>query len=102
MTHIYSAGGSRRSAVFTAIVGLHFAVYLVIASIQVPDRRENTREPEPVTVLPSKPQNPDDVPPDAPGRFEPGNYVWPKPVIDIPTFDYPETAPTAPTFGGDQ
>jgi len=101
MTHIYSAGGSRRLAVFTAIIGLHFAVYLVVAGIQVPDPREKTREFEPVKVLPPKPQNPDNVPPDAPGRFEPEGYEFQKPVFEIPIFADSETAPTAPAFAGD-
>ncbi len=101
MTHTYSAGGSRRAAVFTAIIGLHFALYLVVASIQVPDPREKTREPGPITVQLPMAQIPVFLPPEVPGRIEPGDYFWPKPVIVIPTFDSPQSAPTAPTVGGE-
>ncbi len=55
MTHVYSAHGSRRSAVFAAIIGLHLAVFLIVLNDQIQIDRDKVVDPGPVVVLPPKP-----------------------------------------------
>jgi periplasmic protein TonB len=100
MTHVYSAGGSRRSAVFTAIIALHFAVFLVVLNDRIPVGT-NVPDSRPVTLLPRIPPNPEYVPPEKPVRVEIDGYVPSEPVIIIPTFDDVKVAPTEPMVGAD-
>ena len=92
MTHVYSASGSRRSAVFTAIIALHFAIFLVLISEQVP-RPVLEREPIPIKVYPSKPPVPKLVQPGKPDLVEIGYVKATEPELKIPDFN--ETKPQA-------
>ncbi len=101
MTHVYSASGSRRSAVFTAIIALHFALFLVVINDQVPAVRVKPYDPPRVRLLPPPPIPRNVVPPDAPDQFEFGDEVVSEPVIRLPIFDTSEAEPSMPTDGGD-
>jgi protein TonB len=52
MSHAYAARASRQTAVFTAIVGFHFVLFLVITMGLVPRVFEKEPGPVPITVLP--------------------------------------------------
>ena len=86
MTHVYSASRSRRSAVFTAIIALHFAIFLVLISEQVPIRVPE-RERIPIKVYPSKPPVPKLVQPGKPILVEIGDVKATEPELRIPNFD---------------
>ncbi len=51
MTRTYSAGGSRRGAVFAAIVGFHFAMFLLVANGLGPVPIDTSRKDPPVVHL---------------------------------------------------
>jgi len=100
MTHVYSAGGSRRAVVFAAIVGLHFAVLLVVLNDRVPAFRDTTGEPGPIQVIPPKPEEPVIVPPDELPPPEPLGQTYAEPEFPIPEFAPEDRAPDVPTAGG--
>jgi protein TonB len=87
MTHTYSAGGSRRTAVFTAILGFHFGMFLLIASGLVPrpfgmaDKERPDVRLLPPTEEPRQPVAPEKL---RPIEVE-GNWV-PEPDTPIPDF----------------
>lgn len=101
MTHVYSASGSRRSAVFTAIFALHLAVFLVVLNDRIAVVGPTVRDPGRVTLLPRIPPKPEFVPPDEPVRVEIDGYVAPEPIIIIPTFDDAKVTPMEPMVGAD-
>jgi protein TonB len=72
MTRSYSAGASRRTAVFTAIIGFHFATFLLIAAGLVPRIIQEPRQADPpeVTLLPPEKKPVEAVPPEATGPLE--------------------------------
>ncbi len=86
MAHVYSAGGSRQAAVFTAIIGFHCAVLLVVLNDRIPIIRPIPRDRGPVIVLPQKPAPPVIV---QPGKVVPIEAFGPRveiPDIPIPLF----------------
>ena len=94
MTHAYAARGARQTAVLTAIVGFHFAVFLIIVSGLVPRAPPAIDEPIPVTrLLPPEKPKPTVYRPD---NYEPGTVVV---VVDEPVVAYPDFEKTgdAPT-----
>lgn len=88
MTHTYSAGASRRSAVITAIIGFHFGMFLLVASGLVPRPLGRTGDPDPpdITLLPPKPEPWEPVVPRRPGPFEEVDSSVPEPDTRIPDF----------------
>lgn len=101
MTHTYSAGGSRRTVVFTAIVGFHFGMILIIASGLVPPPFGLPREPEPpvVRILPPEPKPRIRIVPPVPGPFEVADYRVPEPQVPLPDFSRRDDA--EPSQAGD-
>jgi protein TonB len=93
MTHTYSAGGSRRTAVFAAIVGLHFGIFLVVAAGVLPPI---TVIPEPaapeVTLLPPTPEPQVPVRPDNPHPIEYAGERVEEPRIQLPLVDEQTTS----------
>jgi len=86
MTHTYSAGGSRRTAVFAAIVGLHFGVFLVVAAGFLPTIAVVPKPAPPeVTILPPKPEPRVQVRPDNP---DPPEYAGER--VDEPRILLPQ------------
>lgn len=93
MSHAHAARGARQTAVLAAIVGLHFAVFLIIAMGLQPPPVVQT-EPKPITVLPmpEKPKPEEAVPPAGPiDDFYPDAYPPP----DFPLPDFKREEPTA-------
>ncbi len=90
MTHTYSAGGTRRTAVLMAIIGLHFAIFLVVAADLVP---AITAAPEPVppkvTLLPRKPEPRMVVRPDKPDPLDYASERVDEPIIPVPQVEDP-------------
>jgi protein TonB len=95
MANMYSAGISRRAAVFAAIIVLHFGFYvalkagLVRAGMQLAEDFAIIDLPPP----PPPPENPDEPPPPPPLDVPPP--VVPPPLIDLPAFEGPSSAITA-------
>lgn len=97
MTHTYSAGGSRRAVVFTAIVGFHFAMFLLIASglVAPPFGSPVAKEPPVVRLLPPEPEP---LAPVAPRRTDPlfeFDFLVSEP--DTPVPDFSSTVDAKPT-----
>lgn len=95
MTRPYSAGASRRTAVFTAIIGFHFATFLLIAAGLVPRILQQPREADPphVTLLPPEKKKPvPAVVPEKPGPLKHVAEKVPEPRIRIVTTDDPEAS----------
>lgn len=85
MTHTYSAGGSRRTAVFAAIVGLHFGIFLVVAAGFLPTITvEPETAPPKVTILPRKPEPQVRVRPDDPDPIQYAGERVDEPEIPLP------------------
>ncbi len=101
MTHNYSAGGSRRAVVLTAIIGFHFAMFLVIAAGLVPRPVEPFIKVKPITPPRIVEPVPAIVPPQWPGRIDPEAYFVPEPKFPIPSFPDSKDSPTAPTADRD-
>lgn len=99
MAHIYAAGGSRRSAVFTAIIGLHIALFLLVINDELPAVAERAREPSVIEVFPPPPPRDDVVPPDAPGKVDFGDVVVSDPQVKVPDFETADSVLTARTDG---
>lgn len=96
MTHAYSAEGSRRTAVFTAIIGFHFGMYLLIASGLVPRPFGVTRDPDPpdVRLLPPEEQPREAVVPRLPGPLEDMDFTVLEPDTQLPDFRQDDTNPS--------
>lgn len=94
MTRPYSAGASRRTAVFTAIIGFHFATFLLIAAGLGPPLLVNQRQPDPpiVRVLPEKEAPIKVVAPDDPVHIEYTADVVTEPVIQILKINDPDSS----------
>ena len=99
MTHTYSAGGSRRIAVFTAIIGFHFGMFLLIASGLVPRPFDLAPEPPVVRVLPPEPKPRVTIVPRLPQPFEVVDYRVPEPRTQLPDFSRRDDA--EPSQAGD-
>ena len=99
MTHTYSADGSRRTAVFTAIVGFHFGMFLLIASSLLPPLSDVAREPKPpdITLLPPKPEPWEPVVPRLPDPITELNFPVPEPKFLLPDFRPEQAVETLPT-----
>ena len=97
MSHAYAARGARQPAVLAAIVGLHFAVILVIALGLEPRALEIIFKPEPITP-PKEPEKELVVEPPT-GNYKPGviEIVVSEPVIDIQVDEEPTKGVTAST-----
>ncbi|MEX0735492.1 MAG: TonB family protein [Steroidobacteraceae bacterium] len=96
MTATYAARGARQSVVLTAILGLHFGLFVLVSSGLGPRIMiALEREPPPIQVTFEK-EEPTVVV--APDRNEPaGDYFVHvvEPVSNIPVFPEPDAAPTA-------
>jgi protein TonB len=94
MTHTYSAGGSRRTAVFTAIIGFHFGMFLLVASGLVPRPFGTTGEKEPpvVRLLPPEEEPWQVVAPQGPRPIEIADSWVPEPDTPLPDFKPDEDA----------
>lgn len=82
MLHTYSAGASRRALVLTGILGLHFAVFLIVANERFIDTVQPKIDRTIIKVVPPKPIERNGPPPPVPGEYTPD--VVPEPPIDIP------------------
>lgn len=89
MTRTYSADGSRRTAVFTAIVGFHFSMFLLVASglLPRPFVTAGGKEPPPVRLLPPDKEIPPTVVPRLPGPIEFEVDRVPEPEPTLPDFN---------------
>lgn len=88
MTRTYSAGGSRRTAVFTAIVGFHFGMFLLIASGLVPRPfgAPGQADSPVVRVLPPEVKHWEAVAPEKSRPIEIVVHSVPEPDTPIPDF----------------
>ncbi len=95
MAHIYSRDASRRTAVFTAIVGLHMGAFLLIVAGLVP--RPIPKPPWGSRAISIQPKPPPPVPVE-PGRRAPYagfTVVVERPVIPFPDFENARNPPVA-------
>ena len=95
MTNTYSAGGSRRAAVFVGIIVLHVA-FLYALKQGLVRGAINLVQDFSIMDLPPPPPPPEDLdepPPPPPVDMPPP--VVPPPLIDLPAFEGPTTAITA-------
>lgn len=92
MANSYSAGGSRRAAVFVAIIGLHFGFYYLLVSGLARAGLEIIQDIG-IIDLPPPPPPPEDLdePPPPPPIDRPPPVV-PPPLIDLPDFSGPTNA----------
>lgn len=92
MTRPYSAGASRRTAVFTAIIGFHFATFLLITAGLVPRILQEPRQADPpdVTLLPPDEKPVEVVMPEDPGPLEYVVDAVTEPLIPNFTTDDPD------------
>ena len=95
MANMYSAGASRRTAVFVAIIILHFGFYLALKAGLV-RAGMNLVQDFAIMDLPPPPPPPKDMeePPPPPPVDIPPPLV-PPPLIDLPAFEGPSNAITA-------
>lgn len=100
MTHAYAAGGTRRPSVLTAIVGLYFAILLVVLNDQVPVVPVVTREPV-MTLVPPKPVATEIVPPDEVLPPEASRQVVEEPVLALPVIP-PDSGGSAASGAGSE
>src|SRR5262245_20048629 len=95
MANLYSAGASRRTAVFVAIIALHIGFYwalkqgLVRAGMNLIQDFSIMDLPPP----PPPPEAPEEPPPPPPVDVPPPEV--PPPLIELPSFEGPTTAITA-------
>ncbi|MGH8136560.1 MAG: hypothetical protein ACRER4_09440, partial [Steroidobacteraceae bacterium] len=92
---MYSAGASRRTAVFVAIIILHFGFYLALKAGLVRAGMQLVQDFA-IMDLPPPPPPPEDMeepPPPPPVDIPPPTV--PPPLIDLPLFEGPSTAITA-------
>lgn len=95
MANLYSAGASRRTAVFVAIIVLHFGFFLALKAGLVRAGMELVQDFS-IMDLPPPPPPPEDTeepPPPPPVDVPPP--VVPPPLIDLPVFEGPSSAITA-------
>ena len=95
MANTYSAGASRRTAVFVAIIALHVGFYWALKQGLV-RAGMNLIQDFSIMDLPPPPPPPEDLeepPPPPPVDVPPP--VVPPPLIDLPVFEGPTTAITA-------
>jgi len=97
MANIYAGGGgSRRTAVFVGIIGLHLLFYLALVSGLAREAMLIVQDIGIVDLPPPPPPPPDDLkepPPPPPTDLPPP--VVPPPLVDLPAFTGPTTAITA-------
>ncbi len=95
MANLYSAGASRRTAVFVAIIVLHFGFFLALKAGLVRAGMELVQDFS-IMDLPPPPPPPEDMdePPPPPPVDVPPPTV-PPPLIDLPAWEGPTTAITA-------
>ena len=103
MSHVYSASGSRRSTVFTAIIALHVAIFLVVINDPITVIRNPDRNPGPINVRLPKLPDPVPVPPEETRPIEFGSDQVTEPVIDFSPAAEPDSAatPAEPGLGGE-
>jgi protein TonB len=94
MANVYSAGISRRSAVFVAIIILHFGFYLAMRAGLVQTGMEIIADLS-ITDLPPPPPPDDTEEPPPPPPVDVPPPTVPPPLIDLPVFEGPSTAITA-------
>lgn len=92
MTRACSAGGLRHPAVFAATIGLHVALFLVIAHGLGPQIRKVIEDNGPVHVPLPEPEPAKRHVPDDPLPMEPYNVPVPEPVLEFPEFVEPAGA----------
>lgn len=100
MSHAYAARGARQTAILAAIVGLHFAVFLVVLTGITPPTVKGSDDPPPVILLP-KPVEPEPVEAPQPTPIVDGFFFredYPEPFIPVPAF--PQDDPVT-VKGGD-
>lgn len=102
MTHAYSSGGPRRSAVLAAIIGLHFAIFLLVINDRVPVNDGRISAPALFRVAPPNLPTRDLAALDFPDPISVSDELVPVPRLDIPAPDEPATAPDPLTGGGDR
>ncbi len=90
MNQSYVASGSRQSAVFTAIVGLHFLAFLVIAAGLGPRIFQKAKEPPPMVWHEEVKPVPRQVEPDPTDPVQPYSQPVARPDIFIPTIAGPD------------
>ena len=91
MSHAFAARGARQTAVLAAIIGLHFAVFLVVAGGLIPPNTFRPVERMKVRLLPKPVETePTAVPPASGPRLDNEPYFYPEPHIPIPEFDKQE------------
>jgi protein TonB len=94
MANIYSAGISRRSAVFVAIIILHFGFYMAMRAGLVASVTTMIQDLS-ITDLPPPPPPEDTEEPPPPPPVDVPPPTVPPPLIDLPVFEGPSTAITA-------
>jgi protein TonB len=93
MAHTYAAHGTRQTTVFTAIIALHFGVFLaIVAGPPIHVAIVPPWKPGPVTILP-KPPPPIPVRPGKPEPYEGVRTKVDQPDIDILVDDKVQDAP---------
>lgn len=96
MTHTYSAGGSRRTAVLTAIIGFHFGMFLLIASSFMPRPFGPSPEPPVLRLLPPEPKPRVMIVPRLSQPLEVADYPVLEPPLQLPDFSRREDAKPSP------
>jgi periplasmic protein TonB len=103
MSHAYAARGSRQTAVLTAIVGLHFAVFLVVSLGLVPRVTNPAPMPIAITRLPPRPEpEPVVIGPEITGDIGMVSFTVDEPNVDIPLINDPQVVPTNPDRDADR
>ena len=95
MTTAYPAGGSRQTVILTAIIGLHFGLFLLIASGLGPRAFKDGTPDAPVILIP---RQQDPIVTDKPDRPDPLEIYLqpvPKPDSPIPSFEEHQDPPTS-------
>jgi protein TonB len=104
MTHAYSAGGPRRTAVLIAIFGLHFGIFLVVVAGVLPPIAVIPEPAAPeVTILPPTLEPQVRVRPENPDPLEYAGERVVEPIIPLPQIEE-HTTPTVvidPNRAGD-
>lgn len=96
MTRTYSAGGSRRTAVLTAIIGFHFGIFLLVASSFMPRPFGPSPEPPVLRVLPPEPKPQVMIVPRLSQPLEVADYSVPEPPLQLPDFSRRDDANPSP------
>ena len=96
MTHTYSAGGPRRTAVLTAIIGFHFGMFLLIAGSFMPRPYGPSPEPPVLRVLPPEPKPRTMIVPRLSQPLEVADDPVPEPPLQLPDFSRRDDAKPLP------